>query len=237
MELNIVHLYHDLLNTYGDDGNIKILCDRAKRRGIDVKIDNITVGSALGKCDILFLGGGQDFEQAIASEDLIKNRRDFIKGYVEDGGAALCICGGYQLMGEYYVAADKTKMKGLSVLPIKTDAGKSRIIGNIVIENGLETLVGFENHSGRTDIGALTPLGRVLFGGGNNGEDKTEGVVYKNTVCTYMHGPFLSKNPAAADDILRRALERKYGSVTLEPLTDYYEKKAKAEMIKRLIGE
>lgn len=237
MELEIVHLYHDLLNTYGDDGNIKIIESRAKNRGIDVKIHNVTVGDRIGKCDLMFLGGGQDFEQTIAAEDLLKNRRDFIKGYTEDGGVSLCICGGYQLMGEYYVAADKTKMKGLSVLPIKTDAGNKRIIGNLILENELETLVGFENHSGRTFIGDLKPLGKVLFGGGNNGIDGYEGAVYKNTLCTYMHGPFLSKNPAICDDLIRRAMTRKYGQCFLEPLSDEYEKKAKMTMIKRLLKE
>lgn len=234
MELNIVHLYHDLLNTYGDDGNIKILCDRAKRRNIKVNLENVTVGEKMGKSDIVFLGGGQDFEQTIASEDLIKNRREFLKGYVEDGGVCLCICGGYQLMGEYYVAANGEKMEGLSILPIKTDVGENRIIGNIVIDNPIETLVGFENHSGRTDIGNLEPLGTVLVGGGNNGIDKKEGAIYKNTICTYMHGPFLSKNPKMADEILLRALIKRYGSAELEPLDDFYENEAKAMMLKKL---
>ena len=159
MELEIVHLYHDLLNTYGDDGNIKIIKRRAEKRGIAVNVKNVTVGDRIGKCDIMFLGGGQDFEQTIASADLIQNRRDFIRGYVEDSGVLLAICGGYQLMGEYYVAADKTKMEGLNILPIRTDAGNRRIIGNLILENELETLVGFENHSGRTFIGDLKPLG------------------------------------------------------------------------------
>lgn len=237
MELEIVHLYHDLLNTYGDDGNIKIIKRRAEKRGIAVNVKNVTVGDRIGKCDIMFLGGGQDFEQTIASADLIQNRRDFIRGYVEDSGVLLAICGGYQLMGEYYIAADKTKMEGLNILPIRTDAGNRRIIGNLIMENELETLVGFENHSGRTFIGDLKPLGRVLFGGGNNGTDKTEGAVYKNTICTYMHGPFLSKNPYICDDIIRRALTKKYGSAVLEPIDDYYEKAAKDAMIKRLLQE
>lgn len=237
MELKIVHLYHDLLNTYGDDGNIKILKRRAEKRGIKVNVSEVTVGDRIKKCDLLFLGGGQDFEQTIASDDLVKNRRDFIKGYTEDGGASLCICGGYQLMGEYYVAADGTKMPGLSVLPIKTDAGAKRLIGNIILKSELETLVGFENHSGRTYIGDLQPLGHVLYGNGNNGTDKGEGAVYKNTLCTYMHGPFLSKNPAVCDDLIRRAMIRKYGSCVLEPIDSTYELEAKREMIRRLLKE
>lgn len=237
MELEIVHLYHDLLNTYGDDGNIRILAYRAAARGIDVKIHNITVGQKISGCDILFLGGGQDFEQTIASEDMQKNRLDFIRGYTEDGGVNLCICGGYQLMGEYYIAADGTKVKGLSVLPIHTDAGDTRLIGDLILAHELETLVGFENHSGRTDIGDLAPLGKVLYGGGNNGVDGKEGCVYKNTVCSYMHGPMLSKNPALCDDLIRRAMIRKYGSCSLTPLCDTIENEAKQVMIRRLLKE
>lgn len=237
VELEIVHLYHDLLNTYGDDGNIKIIKSRAEKRGIEVKVHNVTLGDKIEKCDLLFLGGGQDFEQTIASNDLVNNRCDFMKSYVEDGGTALCICGGYQLMGEYYVAADGKKMPGLSVLPIKTEAGNKRLIGNLVLENELELLVGFENHSGRTYTGDLAPLGRVLYGHGNNGEDKKEGAVYKNTVCTYMHGPFLSKNPAICDDLIKRALERRYGKAELSPIEEGYAEAAKNVMLKRLLKE
>ncbi len=235
MKLEIVHLYHDLLNTYGDDGNIKIIESRAKKRGIDVNIRHVTIGERLDNCDILFLGGGQDFEQTIASEDLIKNRQDFIKGHIEDGKVSLCICGGYQLMGEYYISADKNKVKGLGALPIRTEVGEKRLIGNLILENSLETLVGFENHSGKTYIGDLEPLGKVLYGKGNNGEDGYEGCIYKNTFCTYMHGPLLSKNPALCDELIRRAMTRKYGSCILEPLDDIYENEAKQEMIRRLL--
>lgn len=237
MELQLVHLYHDLLNTYGDDGNIRLIAARAKARGIDVHIQKITVGDPIGECDLLFLGGGQDYEQTIASEDMIKNRGDFIRGYVEDGGVALCICGGYQLMGEYYIAADGNKMPGLSALPIYTDAGNKRFIGNLIVRSPLETLVGFENHSGRTNTGDLEPLGKVLYGHGNNGIDGKEGCLYNNVVCTYMHGPLLAKNPALCDDLIRRSMIRKYGACVLEPIDDRFENAAKQTMIKRLLKE
>ncbi len=237
MELELVHLYHNLLNTYGDDGNIRLIAARAKARGIDVRIHKVTVGERIEACDLLFLGGGQDYEQTIASEDMIKHRGDFIRGYVKDGGVALCICGGYQLMGEYYIAADGNKMSGLSALPIYTDAGNKRFIGNLIVRSPLETLVGFENHSGRTFTGDLMTLGKVLYGHGNNGVDGQEGCVYNNVICTYMHGPLLSKNPGLCDDLIRRSMIRKYGACVLSPLDDRYENAAKQTMIKRLLKE
>lgn len=237
MELEIVHLYHDLLNTYGDDGNIRLLKMRAERRGICVNIKKVTVGDSLRDADILFLGGGQEYEQTIVSEDILKKRADFLKSYVEDGGTGLFICGGYQLMGEFYADNTGKKVKGAAVLPIHTEGSDGRFTGNIIARNNLETLVGFENHSGKTYLDGGEALGVVLLGNGNNGKDKTEGCVYKNAIGTYMHGPLLSKNPALCDDILRRAMIRKYGSCVLEPLPDKFELLAKKEMIRRLLPE
>ncbi len=234
MELEIVHLYHDLLNTYGDDGNIKILKMRAEKRGIEVIVNRVSVGDSLKKADLIFIGGGQDAEQAIAAEDVLKNRTDFLKGYTEDGGAGVFVCGGYQIMGEYYVDASGKKMKGASVMPIRSEAGSERFTGNILVRNELETLVGFENHYGRTFLEGGCSLGEVIVGKGNNGKDNTEGCIYKNIVGTYMHGPLFSKNPALCDDLIRRAMIRKYGSCTLEPLSDKFELLAKQDMIKRL---
>ncbi len=237
MELEIVHLYHDLLNTYGDDGNIKLIKRRAEKRGISVNVKNISVGDSLKSADILFLGGGQEYEQTIVSEDIIKNKADFIKGYTEDGGVGLFICGGYQLMGEYYADSSGKKVKGALVLPIHTEGTDGRFTGNIIVKNSLETLVGFENHSGKTYLDGGEALGEVVFGNGNNGKDKTEGIRYKNAVGTYMHGPLLSKNPALCDDLIRRAMIKKYGSCVLEPLSDTYELLAKQDMIKKLLKE
>lgn len=233
MELEITHLYYDILNTYGDEGNIKIIEMRAKKRGIDVSVKKVSVGEKLSDTDILFLGGGQDYEHGIITEDL-KNKADFIKSYTENGGTSLFICGGYQLMGEYLPDANGKKIKGAGVLPSYTEAEAVRFTGDIVVKSNLETIVGFENHSGRTYLTGGETLGEVLVGKGNNGKDKTEGLVYKNAIGTYMHGPLLSKNPALCDDIIRRSLIKRYGSCVLEPLSDKYENLAKQDMLKQL---
>ncbi len=236
MVLEITHLYHDFLNTYGDEGNIKIIEMRAKKRGIDVSVKKVSVSDKLSDTDILFLGGGQDYEYNLIAEDM-KIKAEFIREYTENGGASLFICGGYQLMGSYLADTKGKKIKGAGVLPVHTEAENARFTGNIVLKNSLETIVGFENHSGRTYLDGGEALGEVLYGSGNNGKDKTEGCVYKNAIGTYMHGPLLSKNPALCDDLIRRAMIRKYGSCVLEPLSDKFELLAKKEMIKRLLPE
>ncbi|MBQ2941087.1 MAG: glutamine amidotransferase [Clostridia bacterium] len=237
MELEIVHLYQDLLNTYGDNGNILLIKRRAEKRGISVKIKNVSVGDSINSADILFLGGGQEYEQSLVCDDIIKNRADFLKGYTEDGGVGLFVCGGYQLMGEYFADASGKKVRGASVLPVRTEGSDGRFTGNIIVNSSLETLVGFENHTGKTYLEGGESLGEVMFGNGNNGKDKTEGIRYKNAVGTYMHGPLFSKNPALCDDLIRRAMIRKYGSCVLEPLSDTYELLAKQDMIKKLLKE
>ena len=237
MELNICHLYPDLLNVYGDLGNILILKYRTEKRGIKVNIHNISMGDIFDKdkYDIVFFGGGQDYEQSIVAQDLKKNKQSSIKEYIESGKVFLSICGGYQLLGKYYTTPEGEKLEGLNILDIYTEGGKKRFIGNTIIKNEKfnETYVGFENHSGRTYIGSLNPLGKVIEGYGNNGEDGYEGCVYKNTYCTYFHGSLLSKNPELADRLIEAALSNKYGSTELTPLEDDYEKKAKEFIIKR----
>ncbi|SFU44824.1 hypothetical protein SAMN04487886_10304 [Clostridium sp. DSM 8431] len=231
MELNICHLYPDLLNAYGDVGNILILKDRAERRGIKVNVINTSLKDDFkaDDMDIVFFGGGQDYEQSIVSEDLKSNKREEIKKYIEEGKVFLAICGGYQLLGKYYRAPNGEKLEGLGILDIYTEAGDTRFIGNTVIfnEEHNETYVGFENHSGRTYINDLKPLGKCIYGYGNNGEDGYEGCIYKNTFCTYFHGSLLSKNPELADRMLKIALEKKYGDVTLEKLDDTFPLNAK----------
>lgn len=232
MELNICHLYPDLLNVYGDIGNILILKYRAEKRNINVNIKNISLGDYFdyNNYDIVFFGGGQDFEQSIVSEDLFK-KRDLLKKYIECNKVFLSICGGYQLLGKYYETIDGEKIKGLNILDLYTKAGKDRFIGNTIIlnEKTNEYYVGFENHSGKTYLGKnLTPLGKVIKGYGNNGEDNYEGCIYKNCYCTYFHGPFLSKNPEIADKLILKALLNKYkNNITLTPLDDYLELSAK----------
>lgn len=238
MELNICHLYPDLLNVYGDVGNILILKHRAEARGIKVNIINTSLNDEFDveNTDILFFGGGQDYEQSIVSDDLKTNKKDKLKEYVESNKVVIAICGGYQLLGNYYMAPNGEKIEGLGILDIHTDGGETRFIGNTVIHNEEfnETYVGFENHSGRTYIKGLKPLGKCITGFGNNGEDGYEGCIYKNTYCSYFHGSLLSKNPELADRFLSIALNNKYENVTLEPLDDTLELKAKNYMIKRL---
>ena len=236
MELTICHLYPDLLNTYGDFGNLALLKARCEARGISANIQSVSVDDALTaqRADIIFLGGGQDFEQTIAAGDLMEKKRDAIKDFVEDGGTFLGVCGGFQLMGEFYETPRGEKLAGLNILPFHTTGGKKRLIGNIMIKDGENTYVGFENHSGKTYTGSLPPLGTVLCGFGNNGEDKKEGCVYKNAVCTYLHGPLLSKNPELSDRLLASALERKYGKADLAPIDDELELAAKEAMVQRL---
>ncbi|GAA0726791.1 type 1 glutamine amidotransferase [Clostridium malenominatum] len=238
MEINICHLYPDLLNVYGDIGNVHILKYRLEKRGIKTNIVNLSINEEFNgeNYDIVLFGGGQDCEQSIVSKDLMENKKEAIKEYIESGKVMLSICAGYQLLGKYYTTAEGERLEGLDILPIYTDSGIGRFIGNTVIinEDFSETYVGFENHSGRTYIGDLKPLGRVIRGFGNNGEDGYEGCVYKNTFGTYFHGCLLSKNPELADRLLKISLENKYGKdIELSPLDDSLELKAKDYIIKK----
>ena len=249
--LNIVHLYPDLLNLYGDRGNIQCLRMRCKWRGIDAQVIecNLDDHPNLASADIVLLGGGSDREQQIVCTRLQKIRRD-LHDYVEDGGSLLAICGGYQLLGHYYDTADG-RMEGLSLVDLYTEQGSPRLISNIILRN--ESLpdalpgvfpdhlpyeiVGFENHGGRTYIGSNMPFGKVLHGHGNNEKDACEGVLYRNVIGTYLHGPLLPKNPHVCDLILHRALNRKYGvSLTCFPvLDDSLEKEANRAVVKRFL--
>ena len=239
MEINICHLYPDLLNVYGDVGNILILKHRAEQRGINIIVKNISIGDEFNAddFDIVFFGGGQDYEQSIVSKDLVETKKQEITDYIESGKVFICICGGYQLLGKTYETSTGEVLEGLGVLDIYTKASNERLIGNSIIYNELfnETYVGFENHSGKTYIGDLTPLGAVKYGFGNNGEDKKEGCIYKNTFCTYFHGSLLSKNPELADRLLSLAIQNKYGNVELISLDDSFEIKAKNHIISRFI--
>lgn len=242
MELNICHLYPDLLNVYGDLGNILALKYRAEKRGIKVSIGNVSIGDSFhpDDYDIVFFGGGQDYEQSIVSKDLSETKKFALGLYVEEGKVLLAICGGYQLLGKYYTTPEGEKLPGLEILDLYTESGNTRFIGNTVIRNEEfgETYVGFENHSGRTYIGSMKPLGKVVAGYGNNGEDGFEGCIYKNTYCTYFHGSLLPKNPELADRLIKTALERKYEEpVVLEPLDDEIEHKAKEFIIQRESGK
>lgn len=239
MDLHICHLYPDLLNVYGDIGNILILKYRAEKRGINVFIHNISIGDVFQPSmhDIVFFGGGQDYEQSIVSNDLMELKKFALSEYVESGKVFLSICGGYQLLGNYYTTPEGEKIAGLGILDLRTEPGTTRFIGNTICVNQEfnETYVGFENHSGRTYLGPeLKPLGKVVAGFGNNGEDGYEGCIYKNTIGTYYHGSILSKNPELADRLLLNALKYRYGNeVSLEKIDDSLELKAKEFIINR----
>lgn len=236
MELNLCHLYPDLLNSYGDLGNILTLKHRAEARNIKVNIMNVSLNEPFDKdiYDITLFGGGQDFEQSIVSKDLNDTKRDQIKDYIEEGKVLIAICGGYQLLGKYYATPEGEKLPGLNILDLYTEAGSTRFIGNTVIlnEDSNETYVGFENHSGRTYLGeGLKPMGKCITGYGNNGSDGYEGCIYKNTYATYFHGCLLSKNPELADKLISLALTKKYGEFELSPLDDTLELQAKQHII------
>ncbi len=239
MIIRIGHLYPDMLNLYGDRGNIIALTVRMKSRGIDVQTDAITMGKAFNAddYDILFIGGGQDFEQDVLLDDLKKGKDIEINRAIQNGTPLLAICGGYQMLGKYYKTYDGKMLEYMGALDFYTEGKEERMIGNYAYKTkeGIE-VVGFENHSGRTYLGkCIEPLGTIIKGYGNNGEDGTEGVRYKNTFGTYSHGPVLPKNPQLADLLISKAIENKYGKTELAPLDDSLEEKAKEQVMKLYI--
>ncbi|MDD5940235.1 MAG: glutamine amidotransferase [Lachnospiraceae bacterium] len=243
MELRICHLYPEVLNLYGDRGNTKCMQKRLEWRGIDCKIDELRIGEKrdLTQYDLFFIGGGQDFEQEVLLSDLATGKGKDICAAVEDGKVFLCICGGYQMMGHYYETHEGVKCEFLGAVDLYTVGGEKRMIGNYAYQlpekDGGSTVVGFENHSGRTYLGdGVSPLGHVLKGYGNNGEDGTEGVHYNNVFGTYSHGPVLPKNPQFCDLLLTAALERRYGKADLAPLPDRFEQEAHNSVLKKIMG-
>lgn len=239
MIIRIGHLYPDMLNLYGDRGNIIALTVRMKSRGIDVQTDAITMGKAFNAddYDIFFIGGGQDFEQDVLLDDLKKGKDIEINRAIQSGTPLLAICGGYQMLGKYYKTYDGKMLEYMGALDFYTEGKEERMIGNYAYKTkeGIE-VVGFENHSGRTYLGkGIEPLGTIIKGYGNNGEDGTEGVRYKNTFGTYSHGPVLPKNPQLADLLISKAIENKYGKTELSPLDDSLEDKAKEQVMKLYI--
>ena len=238
MKITIGHLYPDLLNLYGDRGNIQCLMKRCLWRGIEAETIAFELGDKIdfSKLDIVLLGGGSDREQMLVCEKLKEIQKDF-KAYVEDNGVVIAICGGYQLLGNYY-KTDQGMIEGLKLVDMSTEQGKGRLIGNIVMQSDLfdMPIVGFENHGGRTTIGNNKPLGKVLSGYGNDGQSGEEGVVYKNVIGTYLHGPLLPKNPQLADRLISRALEKKYGKkIELEKLDDSEEQEANSYIFHRFV--
>ena len=239
MKLNICHLYPDLLDLYGDRGNILALAARCRWRGIEPIIQQASLGEELDfmGMDILFLGGGSDREQGLLVQDLMRREKE-LRSAIENGLVVLSICGGYQMLGRYYQLASGEKIQGLGILDIWTIAGTKRLIGNVVVEmnDKSKTLVGFENHSGKTYLGeGVVPLGKVLFGHGNNGDDREEGVRYLNVFGTYLHGPLLPKNPHFADLLLELAILRRGSDTPLRELDDRLEGLAHEAIVNRLL--
>ncbi|MDE3101347.1 MAG: glutamine amidotransferase [Chloroflexota bacterium] len=226
MDLRICHLYPDLMCIYGDRGNVIALAQRARWRGIDAEVRELREGEALDPdwADLYFFGGGQDLGQDVVSRDLQGANGEALRRALASSAAILSVCGGYQLLGHEYVPADGPAIPGLGLLDVTTRAGKLRFVGNLLAEAPQGTLIGFENHSGCTYLGAQArPLARVVVGHGNNGEDRTEGAVQGRIVGTYCHGSVLPKNPWLADMLLLWALERRHGAVRLDPLDDTME--------------
>ena len=238
MKLQIGHLYPDLLNLYGDRGNIECMRRRLLWRGIEAEVSEYLLTDKIdfSGLDIVLLGGGSDREQQIVCTRLQSIREDF-KAYVEDGGSVIAVCGGYQLLGHYYDTSDG-RMEGLSLVDLYTEQGSPRLISNVVLksEDFPYEITGFENHGGRTFIGDNRPFGKVIYGNGNNGEDHAEGVLYKNVVGTYLHGPLLPKNPHVCDYLLKNTLTRKYGKAELAPLDDSQEKEANQYIVRRFVS-
>lgn len=243
-QIRICWLYPDLMNIYGDRGNVIVFEQRCRWHGLEPVVDHISLGHAVTftDYDIVMMGGGQDREQALITEDFSRKKGSSLQEAVQDGVAVLAVCGGYQLMGRYYKTHKGEVMNGLGIFDVWTEASSDRMIGNVVIESDLfgetKTIVGFENHSGKTYLGpSARPLGRVARGFGNNGKDKQEGVVLRNSIGTYLHGSLLPKNPHLADWMIQRALERRYaGQVKVSTLNDELEQRAHEAIVKRLIG-
>lgn len=237
--VRLCHLYPGLMNIYADRGNIAVLRQRLSWRGMGLEITEVGLDQAIeGTHDLYYLGGGQDRDQNLVAEDLV-GKGDVLRAAATAGAAQLYVCGGIQLAGHSYVTADGTRLPGLGILDLTTEAGDRRLIGDLVVEASLaghtQQIVGYENHVGRTRLGPdCTPLGRVLSGHGNDGESGSEGAVIGRVIATYLHGPLLPKNPWVADLLLQWALEHRYGSAPpLDPLDDAIETRAHTAAVAR----
>lgn len=242
--LRIAHLYGNLMNTYGDNGNILMMKYVAEKLGAHVTVDIVSIGDDFDDTayNLVFFGGGQDYEQSIVAKDL-PQKHDAIERYIQNDGVILAICGGFQLLGQYYVQANGEKINGIGVMGHYTlNQQNNRYIGDIKIHNDEfdETYYGFENHQGRTFLSDdEKPLGKVVYGNGNNKEDGVEGVHYKNVFGSYFHGPILSRNANLAYRLVTTALKNKYGKdiklpsyediLSAETPEEYSDVKSKAE--------
>ncbi|MBE7712973.1 MAG: glutamine amidotransferase [Cyanobacteria bacterium SIG26] len=227
LTISIAHMYPKLLNLNGDIGNIITLQNRCLWRGINVEFEEINIGDKIKNHDIYFIGSGQDKQQKDVANELLKNKAEF-RAQQKDGAVFLGICGGYQLLGNYYKLENDIEIKCLSLLDTYSINNTKRFTGNVTVETDFLTpnqLVGFENHNSITYIqGETKPLAKIIIGNGNNGRDLTEGARYKNIFGTNLHGPLLPKNVHFADYLIELALEKRYGEkIKLSKLDDKFE--------------
>jgi len=246
MKIYLGWFYPEFMSTYGDRGNIYALSYWAKILGINLQVVTISLKDPkemIFKMDILFMGGAQDKQQEIVNQDLKNNKGEYLKKAIENGIVGLFVCGAYQFLGRYYKTACGTKIPGLSIFDLYTEnPGENfpRLVGDIGIKtkiNKSEIVVGFENHGGRTYLKDKNlAFGKVIFGFGNNGLDKTEGIFYKNTIGTYLHGPLLPKNPIITRFLLEKAIDRKYKrKIKRKNFDEEWEKRAKEAVIEKYI--
>jgi lipid II isoglutaminyl synthase (glutamine-hydrolysing) len=250
VKLTIHHLYADMMNLYGDRGNVIAIKKRAEWRGILVEVVDVGLGEGIRPtgCDLFLFGGGQDREQTLLVEDLAGTKGADLRAIVEDEGVVLGVCGGYQLMGHYYETPEGQKLPGVGIFDMYTRPRKpdeARLIGNVLARvrapedatsGAGREIVGFENHGGRTELGDVEPLGEVIVGHGNNGRDGTEGARRLNAYGTYLHGSLLPKNPWLTDQLILNTLRRVDERVELEPLDDATERSAFESVSNRIAG-
>ena len=248
MKLTIHHLYADMMNLYGDRGNVISIKKRCEWRGIPVEVVDVGLGESMRPtgCDLFLFGGGQDREQTLLVDDLSGEKGEVLRSIVEDGGVVLGVCGGYQLMGHYYETPEGEKLPGIGVFDLHTEPRKpdeERLIGNVLVrvrgpeDEEVREIVGFENHGGRTYLGdGVEPLGEVVVGFGNNGKDGTEGARRLNAYGTYLHGSLLPKNPWLTDQLILNAMRRVEDTFELEPLDDAAERIAFGSVAARIAG-
>jgi CobQ-like glutamine amidotransferase family enzyme len=248
LKLTIHHLYADMMNLYGDRGNVISIKKRCEWRGIPVEVVDVGLGESMRPtgCDLFLFGGGQDREQTLLVDDLSGEKGEVLRSIVEDGGVVLGVCGGYQLMGHYYETPEGEKLPGIGVFDLHTEPRKpdeERLIGNVLVrvrgpeDEEVREIVGFENHGGRTYLGdGVEPLGEVVVGFGNNGKDGTEGARRLNAYGTYLHGSLLPKNPWLTDQLILNAMRRVEDTFELEPLDDAAERIAFESVATRIAG-
>ncbi|MCL2766275.1 MAG: glutamine amidotransferase [Peptococcaceae bacterium] len=237
--IRVGHLYPDILNAFGDNGNVTAFEKRCHWRDIPCVVDQIRLGDEVdfGKYHAVFLGGGLFREQSLIRAELLK-MRDNLKETIEDGLVVLAIDSGFQLLGKYYQDSNYDIIDGLGILDCYTRIGEKRLVGNVTVDLKLTGesyhVFGFANHLGETFINDNSPLGKVLYGTGNNNKDNGEGLRYKNVFCSYLHGPLLPVNPRLADYLIELAVEKSGLLHVVEPLPDIFEEQARAACRKRM---